>query len=350
MTEFPMGSIYERLVRPFLFQLDPETAHHLAVRCLELSSLAPSIWQLVQAKPDPRLSKDLFGLHFPNPIGLAAGFDKNAVALPAWAGLGFGFAEVGTITSVAQDGNPRPRIFRIPESEALINRLGFNNEGAERIALRLEGLKKSGRWPRIPVGINLGKSRTVPLQKAAEDYARAFKSLSDLGDYFVLNVSSPNTPGLRQLQERNAIKELFSVVGSEAAGKPVLVKIAPDLDWRQIESVLEMAESQGLNGVIATNTTTDHTAIPDRFRTEGGLSGLPLRRRSMEVLQFVKERSKLPVISVGGIMSAEEALRRLDLGADLVQIYTGLIYRGPGLIRDILRRIPTELESLEPPG
>jgi dihydroorotate dehydrogenase len=188
------------------------------------------------------------------------------------------------------------------------------------------------------------------LEKAAEDYARAFKSLSHLGDYFVLNVSSPNTPGLRQLQERNAIKELFSVVGGEAAGKPVLVKIAPDLDWRQIESVLEMAESQGLNGVIATNTTTDHTAIPDRFRTEGGLSGLPLRRRSMEVLQFVKERSKLPVISVGGIMSAEEALRRLDIGADLVQIYTGLIYRGPGLIRDILRRIQPELESLEPPG
>src|ERR1700730_7116964 len=330
MTEFPMGTIYERFVRPLLFQLDAETAHHFAVRCLQLSSLAPSIWQLVQAKPDPRLSKDLFGLHFPNPIGLAAGFDKNAVALPAWAGLGFGFAEVGTITSVRQDGNPQPRVFRIP--------------------LRLEGLKKSGRWPRIPIGINLGKSRTVPLEKAAEDYGRAFKSVSHLGDYFVLNVSSPNTPGLRQLQERGAIKELFSVVGSEAAGKPVLVKIAPDLDWRQVESVLEMAESQGLNGVIATNTTTDHTAIPDRFRTEGGLSGLPLRRRAMEVLQFVKERSKLPVISVGGIMSAEEALRRLDIGADLVQIYTGFIYRGPGLIREILKRFPAELKSLEPPG
>jgi dihydroorotate dehydrogenase len=188
------------------------------------------------------------------------------------------------------------------------------------------------------------------LEKAAEDYGRACKSLSHLGDYFVLNVSSPNTPGLRQLQERDAIKELFSVIGNEVAGKPVLVKIAPDLDWRQVESVLETAESQGLAGVIATNTTTDHTAIPDRFRTEGGLSGLPLRRRAMEVLQFVKERSKLPVISVGGIMSADEALRRLDIGADLVQIYTGLIYRGPALIREILRRFPPELKSLEPPG
>jgi dihydroorotate dehydrogenase len=350
MTEFPMGMIYERLVRPLLFQFDPETAHYLAIRCLELSSLIPSIWRLVQAKPDARLAKELFGLHFPNPIGLAAGFDKNAVALPAWAGLGFGFAEVGTITSVRQDGNPKPRIFRIPESEALINRLGFNNEGAERIGLRLQGLKKSGRWPSIPVGINLGKSRTVPLEKAAEDYCRAFRSLSHLGDYFVLNVSSPNTPGLRQLQERDAMKELFSAVGIEAAGKPLLVKIAPDLDRRQVESILEMAETLGLAGIIATNTTTEQTAIPERFRTEGGLSGLPLRGKSTEVLQFVKERSKLPVISAGGIMSADEALRRLDLGADLVQIYTGFIYRGPGLIREILRRASTELKASEPSG
>jgi dihydroorotate dehydrogenase len=350
MTEFPMGTIYERFVRPLLFRLDAETAHHLAVRFLQLSSLTPSIWRLVQAKPDPKFSKDLFGLHFPNPIGLAAGFDKNAMALPAWAGLGFGFAEVGTITSVRQEGNPRPRIFRIPESEALINRLGFNNEGAERVALRLEALKKSGRWPKIPIGINLGKSRIIPLEKAAEDYCRAFGSLSHLGDYFVLNVSSPNTPGLRQLQERDAIKELFSVVDREAGAKPVLVKIAPDLDWHQVGDILEMADSHRLAGVIATNTTTDHTTIPDRFRTECGLSGLPLRKRAMEVLQFIKQRSKLPVISVGGIMSADEALRRLDAGADLVQIYTGFIYRGPGLIREIVRRISSDSKPLEPPG
>jgi dihydroorotate dehydrogenase len=350
MTACPMGTIYERFVRPLLFRIDPETAHHLAIRCLELSSRTPWIWRSVPTKAERNISKDLFGLHFPNPVGLAAGFDKNAVALPAWAGLGFGFAEVGTITSLPQDGNPKPRIFRIPENQALINRLGFNNEGAERVALRLEALKRSGRWPKIPVGINLGKSKIIPLEVAAEDYCRAFRSLSHLGDYFVLNVSSPNTPGLRRLQERGAIQELFSVVQLEANGKPVLVKIAPDLDWQQVEDVLDMAESHGLAGVIATNTTIDHTAIPERFRTEGGLSGLPLQRRAMEVLEFVKQRSKVPLISVGGIMSADEALRRLDAGADLVQIYTGFIYRGPGLIREILKRVPASSKSLEPPG
>jgi dihydroorotate dehydrogenase len=344
-----MGTIYERFVRPVLFRLDPETAHHLVIRCLQLSSLTPSMWHLIQTTADTKSSKDLFGLHFPNPVGLAAGFDKNAVALPAWEGLGFGFAEVGTITSIRQEGNPRPRIFRIAESEALINRLGFNNEGAERVALRLEALKKSGRWPKIPIGINLGKAKIIPLEAAAEDYCRAFRSFSHLGDYFVLNVSSPNTPGLRQLQERTAIQELFSVVRHEAGGKPILVKIAPDLDWHQMENVLEMAESHGLAGVIATNTTIDHDAVPAQFRTEGGLSGSPLRTRAMEVLQFVKQRSKLPVISVGGIMSADEALRRLDAGADLLQVYTGFIYRGPGLIRAILKRIPAESNALEPP-
>ena len=344
-----MAKIYERVARPVFFRLDPETAHHLAIRCLQLSSLTPSIWRLVQTKADPKFSKDLFGLHFPNPVGLAAGFDKNAVALPAWEGLGFGFAEVGTITSIKQDGNPRPRIFRIAESEALINRLGFNNEGAERVGLRLEALKKSGRWPKIPIGINLGKAKIIPLEAAAEDYCRALRPLLPLGDYFVLNVSSPNTPGLRQLQERDAIQELFSAVRHEARGKPILVKIAPDLDWRQMENVLETAENRGLAGVIATNTSIDHNAVSAQFRTEGGLSGLPLRRRAMEVLQFVKQRSKLPVISVGGIMSADEALRRLDAGADLLQIYTGLIYRGPGLIRAILKRISVESNALEPP-
>jgi dihydroorotate dehydrogenase len=345
-----MGGIYESMVRPLLFRLDPEAAHHLAIRLLELSSRTPWIWDLIPTEPDRGTGKELFGLHFPNPIGLAAGLDKNAVALPAWAGMGFGFAEVGTITSLRQDGNPKPRIFRIPEKEALINRLGFNNEGAERVALRLEALKRSGGWPRIPIGINLGKSKIIPLEAAAEDYCRAFRSLSHLGDYFVLNVSSPNTPGLRLLQERDAIKELFSVVHRETNGKPVLVKIAPDLDWQQIEDVLDMAQSHALAGIIAANTTIDHTAIPERLRTEGGLSGLPLQRRAMEILQFVKQRSKLPVISVGGIMSADEALRRLDAGADLLQVYTGFIYRGPGLIRDALRRICANQKALEPPG
>jgi dihydroorotate dehydrogenase len=345
-----MGLIYERLLRPLLFLLDPETAHHLAIKFLELSSWAPAVWHFVPTKAEQGTGKELFGLHFPNPIGLAAGFDKNGVALSAWAGLGFGFVEVGTITSLPQSGNLRPRIFRIAEREALINRLGFNNEGAERIALRLEALRKSGRWPKIPVGINLGKSKTTPLEAAAEDYRQSFKALSHLGDYFVLNVSSPNTPGLRLLQEPNAMRELFSVFRHEAESKPLLVKIAPDLDWQQIEDILDVAEGHGLAGVIATNTTVDRAAVPERFRTEGGLSGLPLQRRATEVLKFIKRRSPLPVISVGGIMSAEEALRRLDAGADLIQIYTGLIYRGPSLVPDILKQIPAESKSFEPPG
>jgi len=343
-----MGTLYEWLARPLLFRLDPETAHHLTLRLLGWLSRMPWIWDLLAVESDRVISKDVFGLHFPNPVGLAAGLDKNGVALPAWAGLGFGFAEVGTITSLPQDGNPKPRIFRVRENQALINKLGFNNDGAERVASRLEALKTSGRWPRIPIGINLGKSKIIPLEEAAEDYCRAFRTLSHLGDYFVLNVSSPNTPGLRRLQERDAIGDLFAAVRRQAGAKAVLVKIAPDLNWSQIEDVLQIAENHELAGIIATNTTIDQATIAQRSRRDGGLSGLPLRERAMEILRFVKRRSALPIISVGGIMNAEEARRRLDAGADLVQIYTGLIYRGPALIREILEQIPSQ--SLQPRG
>jgi dihydroorotate dehydrogenase len=327
-------SIYENWLRPLLFLMDPETAHQFTIRLLEWSSHGSAFWNLVSRPTGP--GKNVFGVHFPNPIGLAAGLDKNAVALPAWARMGFGFVEVGTITTVAQPGNPKPRIFRIPEQEALINRLGFNNEGAERVAIRLEALKQSGHWPSIPIGINLGKSKITPLDKAAEDYRRSYRVLSHLGDYFVLNVSSPNTPGLRLLQQGDAIKELFSVFRSEPDHKPLLVKIAPDLDWPDVELILEVVDEFGLAGVIATNTTIDQAGVPERVRTEGGLSGFPLQRRAMEILKFIKKQSHLPVISVGGIMHADEALRRLDAGADLIQVYTGLIYRGPKLIADIL--------------
>jgi dihydroorotate dehydrogenase len=328
-------SIYESWLRPLLFLLDPESAHQFTIKLLEWSSLGPAFWNLVSRPTSP--GKNVFGIDFPNPVGLAAGLDKNAVALPAWARIGFGFVEVGTITSVAQPGNPKPRIFRIPEHEALINRLGFNNQGAERVAIRLEALKQSGHWPRIPIGINLGKSKVTSLEEAAEDYRRSYRVLSHLGDYFVLNVSSPNTPGLRLLQQGDAIKELFSMFRSEPNHKPLLVKIAPDLDWPDIELIVELTEEFGLAGVIATNTTINQADIPARARQEGGLSGLPLQRRAMEILKFIKKQSHLPVISVGGIMQADEALRRLDAGADLIQIYTGLIYRGPKLVADILR-------------
>ena len=209
------------------------------------------------------LGKELFGLRFPNPVGLAAGFDKNGMALPAWEALGFGFIEIGTITALAQVGNPRPRIFRVPEMEALINRLGFNNQGAEKIAMRLEELRRSSHWPKIPVGINIGKSKIVPLEEAASDYLRSFQRLQGLGDYFVLNVSSPNTPDLRKLQEKAAIGELFEAIQHQNQGKPLLVKIAPDLTFEQLDHILALATEYRLAGVVATNTTTDQQTIPE---------------------------------------------------------------------------------------
>jgi dihydroorotate dehydrogenase len=316
--------------------MDPENAHHLAIATLATISRYPSILRVLHGPDSRKLEREVFGLHFPNPIGLAAGFDKNGVALPAWEALGFGFVEVGTITAKAQPGNPRPRIFRIPELEALINRLGFNNEGAAAVGERLGALKNSQRWPKIPVGINLGKSKIVPLEKAAPDYVESFRRLKTLGDYFVLNVSSPNTPGLRKLQEGSLIRELFRQIQAENPGKPLLVKIAPDLTFAQIEEILALASDHHLAGIVATNTTIDHQTVPSAKKQEGGLSGKPLSGRSLEILRYIRKLSALPVISVGGIMSANDAKARFDAGAELIQLYTGLIYRGPGILRDII--------------
>lgn len=333
--------LYEHILRPLLFLLDPEAVHHLAMGSLQELSRVPFLLRLLASPAARNLERKVFGLRFPNPVGLAAGFDKNGVALPAWASLGFGFVEIGTVTALAQAGNPRPRVFRLPELEALINRLGFNNEGAERIGYRLEALRASNAWPGIPVGINIGKSRIVPLERAAEDYLQAYRRLRNLGDYFVLNVSSPNTPGLRQLQERNALGNLFKVVQEEGRGRPLLAKIAPDLTAGQIDDVIELAETHQLAGLIATNTTIDHSAVPANQRRDGGLSGRPLRERALQVLQQIRKRTLLPVISVGGIMTAADAKARFDAGADLIQVFTGFVYRGPGLIGEtikILRR------------
>jgi dihydroorotate dehydrogenase len=285
---------------------------------------------------DARLGREVFGVRFPSPVGLAAGFDKNAVALAAWEALGFGFAEIGTITAKAQPGNPRPRLFRLPELEAVINRLGFNNEGAQGIARRLETLRADGGWPSIPVGVNLGKSKVTPLEEATADYVTSFRRLRGLGDYFVLNVSSPNTPGLRKLQDKAALEELLGAVQAENTGSaPLLLKIAPDLEWPAIDEILALVEANKLAGLIVTNTTIDHSSVPEARRQQGGLSGRPLRERSFEVLKFVVSRTRLPVIAVGGIGSADEALRRLDAGAALIQIYTALVYEGPALIQAI---------------
>ncbi|MEY2599356.1 MAG: hypothetical protein RLZZ142_1615 [Verrucomicrobiota bacterium] len=317
--------------------MDPERVHHLAMHGLEAAGPALRRW----VPPlDPRMERTVFGVRFPSPVGLAAGFDKNAVALPGWEALGFGFAEVGTVTAKAQPGNPLPRLFRFPEREAVVNRFGFNNEGAEAIARRLGNLKRSGGWPRIPVGVNLGKSKVTPLEEANADYVHSFRLLREYGDYFVLNVSSPNTPGLRKLQDKESLDSLLAAVQAEnTGGAPVLLKIAPDLEWGAMEEILGLVEARGLAGLIATNTTIDHGCIPEPRRQQGGLSGKPLRERAMEVLRFVVARTRLPVIGVGGIMTADDALRRLDAGAALVQLYTGLVYAGPGLVGDIHRAL-----------
>jgi len=325
--------LYSTLLRPLLFTMDAEAVHHLAMGAI---STAGSLLHGFSPNWNHRLERELFGLRFPNPVGLAAGFDKNAVALQGWELLGFGFAEVGTITARAQPGNPKPRIFRFPAQRAIINRLGFNNDGVDVIAGRLRHAQLSGHWPRIPVGINIGKSKITPLEEATADYLLSFERLHSYGDYFVLNVSSPNTPGLRALQDREALNELMETIQRRnTSQKPLLVKIAPDLHWDAIEDILSLATEHRLAGIVATNTTVDHSAVPFAKRQQGGLSGGPLRERSTEIVRFIAKSSKLPIIAVGGIDSVDAALEKLDAGASLIQLYTGLIYEGPGLIRDI---------------
>jgi dihydroorotate dehydrogenase len=329
-----MNNAYERFVRPLLFSLDPETAHHFALESLRRApSLALRALNRFQPPTNP---VTLFGLTFRNPIGLAAGFDKNAVALPAWAALGFGFVEVGTVTARAQPGNPRPRIFRYAEQQALINRLSFNNDGADMVANRLRQLRESGRWPAIPVGVNIGKSKLTPVDQAPNDYLHSFRRLRNFADYFVLNVSSPNTPGLRSLQERESLSILLRAVTDENRTlKPILVKIAPELSLHELDDVLATCEQHKVAGIVATNTTTDHSAIPRAQDQTGGLSGAPLREKSTALVREIRKRSTIPIVASGGISDAESAREKIEAGAQLLQLYTGYIYRGPGLIREI---------------
>ena len=333
-----MKNFYERLVRPLLFSLDAENAHHLTLEMLRGAShfdLALHVLRSFQPPPKP---KTLFGLNFPNPVGLAAGLDKNGLALPAWGALGFGFVEIGTVTAKAQPGNPKPRIFRLPEQQALINRLGFNNDGADAIAERLRRLRGSGRWPTVPVGINIGKSRATPLEKAAEDYLWSFRLLRDFADYITLNVSSPNTPALRDLQEPTALSGLLRAIGKEpgAATKPLLIKISPDLSPVQLEAILKVCAENGVAAIIATNTTLDHSSIPAELDEEGGLSGAPLCKKATALVRDIVTKAAIPVIASGGICDAESALEKFQAGAELVQLYTGFVYCGPRLLREIV--------------
>ena len=329
--------VYQKILRPLLFQLDPETAHHVAMFWLQQLSKNRFLLNQLTVAAEPRLEKKLFGLTFPNSIGLAAGFDKNALALPAWAAMGFGFIEAGTITAQPQPGNPKPRVFRIPEMGGLINRMGFNNDGADAVAARLERLKTSGSWPAVPVGINIGKTKVTPIEEATGDYLYSFGKLFSYADYFVLNVSSPNTPGLRTLQNKESLEELFKAIQGKNKGlgsKPVLVKIAPDLEFSQIDEILELVQSYGIQGIIATNTTLDHSSVPAAKEQQGGLSGIPVRKRSTEIVRYITTKCSVPVIASGGIFDADSAREKLDAGASLVQLYTGFVYKGPALVRE----------------
>jgi len=330
--------IYDGLIRPLLFTLSPEAAHNIAIANLRAASNWPAALRQLERFRPPPMPTTVFGLQFPNPVGLAAGFDKNGVAIPAWAALGFGFVEIGTVTAKPQPGNPKPRIFRYPEHEALINRLGFNNDGADVVAERLRALRESARWPAIPVGINLGKSKVTPLEEAVEDYLYSFRLLAPLADYAVLNVSSPNTPGLRSLQEQSALQQLLGAVHSENERfrKPVLLKIAPDLSLADLEQIIATCEQNGIAGIIATNTTLDHSAIPTSADQTGGLSGRPLCEKSTQFIRAIRAQSELPIIASGGICDAASANEKLTAGAQLIQVYTGYVYRGPRLLREIV--------------
>ncbi|HEX2772551.1 MAG TPA: quinone-dependent dihydroorotate dehydrogenase [Micromonosporaceae bacterium] len=333
-------TLFERAVRPGLFRIgggDAEVAHEWTLRRLATLSERPAAIAALRARYAVRAPRTVFGVEFPNPVGLAAGMDKDGLALPAWPALGFGFVEVGTVTAHPQPGNPRPRLIRLPASEAVINRMGFNNAGAQALADRLTAL---ARPLGVPLGISLGKSKVTPLDRAVEDYLASYRVLRDHGDYFVVNVSSPNTPGLRELQDRGHLDALLAALVGD---KPILVKIAPDLTEPAIAEVLDVCLTRGAAGIIATNTTIrrDGLAAADRARgaETGGLSGRPLAGRAREVVAFVHGETggRLPIIGVGGITGTNEAARMFDAGASLVQLYTGFIYHGPALVKAVAR-------------
>ncbi len=337
------------ILRPALFRLEPERAHSIAMGGLAALARVPPVGALVERRlrvDDPRLGQELFGLAFPNPVGLAAGFDKQAGAVPAWAYLGFGFTEVGTVTALPQPGNPTPRIFRLPEDRALINRLGFNSDGSEVVAARLSAWEESGRAHRIPLGINIGKSKSAV--DAAADYVSTFARVAPYADYVAVNISSPNTPGLRDLQERDALEGLLTRLTAanraQELATPILVKIAPDLDPGSVEAIVGIARDRGASGLIVANTTVGRVGATSPLAAEsGGMSGAPLRELADTVLRQVHAvAGDLPIIGVGGIFSAEDAWRKILAGASLVQIYTGLVYEGAGLPR----RINEDLASL----
>jgi dihydroorotate dehydrogenase len=343
--------MYTRLFRPLLFRLDPETAHGLTLHLVRLAGIFPlSRWLLEAIFSVPERPVQAFGLTFKNPVGLAAGYDKDAVAVRGLAALGFGHIEVGTVTPRPQPGNPRPRIFRLVEDEAVINRMGFPGLGTEAVAKNVSRLARSNiqtwKHTNVILGLNLGKNKDTPLESAAEDYLALMRTFAPLADYLAINISSPNTVGLRRLQGREMLENLLHQINMERemcnVKRPILVKLAPDLSDAELDDALGAILENGMDGVIATNTTLGREGLRSARQSEtGGLSGRPITVRSEAVLEKVVKRldGRLPVVSVGGIMSPEDAKRRLDMGAALVQVYTGLVYAGPGLVKKILQSI-----------
>jgi dihydroorotate dehydrogenase len=346
--------MYERVVRPVLFRSgrgDPERAHELTLAALRAFGAVPPAGRLAGSWwGRHRTPFDLAGIRFRGRVGLAAGLDKDGVAVTAWAGLGFGFAELGTVTAHGQSGNDRPRLFRLPQSRALINRMGFNNLGAVALASRLASL---GVWrgsgaAGLPVGISIGKTKVTAVEEAVEDYLSSFAALAPHADYVAVNVSSPNTPGLRRLQDGSQLRALTAALVAAARAErpagpvPIFVKLAPDLSEAALEEALDVCRLTGVRGLIATNTTVRRSGVAfaesRTAREPGGLSGAPLSARARQVVGFLRDRTDLPIIGVGGIMSADDGRRMIDAGADLLQLYTGLIYRGPGLV-DALNRL-----------
>jgi dihydroorotate dehydrogenase len=339
-----------QLIKPIFFQFDPEKVHYFVVKRLKwFHDHFPLGKTILRSSFDINikgLEREVFGIKFKNPVGLAAGFDKNGEYIEALSNLGFGFIEVGTVTPLPQPGNDKPRMFRLEDDNALINRMGFNNKGVDTLAERLRLLRS--RHKDIVVGGNIGKNKNTPNEDAASDYIKCFDRLFDVVDYFVVNVSSPNTPGLRELQEKEPLMNLLNTLQQRNKkndiSRPILLKIAPDLTNEQLDDIVEIVMQTGIAGVIATNTTIDRNGLytPEKVANEaGGLSGKPLTLRSTEVIKYLSDKSNkaFPIIGVGGIHSPQDAKDKLDAGASLIQLYTGFIYEGPGIVKRICKEL-----------
>ncbi len=343
-----------KLIRPLFFAFDPEKIHHFVTKSLKSFNKVPGGKNLSRAVftiENSKLEREVFGLKFKNPVGLAAGFDKNAEMMGEMANLGFGFVEIGTVTPLPQPGNPKPRMFRLKEDQAIINRMGFNNLGMDAVAERIkryrETLTSKSQTSNLIIGGNIGKNKITPNEDAVSDYVKCFDRLFELVDYFVVNVSSPNTPGLRELQEKEPLKKLLKTLQERNCknkiSRPILLKIAPDLSNEQLDDIIEIVQESGIAGVIATNTTISREGLqsPKNRNETGGLSGKPLSGRATEVIRYLAEKSgkAFPIIGVGGIHSALDAQEKLDAGASLIQLYTGFVYEGPGLVKQICKAL-----------